>query len=254
MGAFCYHFPSLPRDRHAFSGVRFVRVVRFFWRRECGFCSVPEFRQGAVQHLVGDVGGAGEDRLGILNRGLSNSVKACGCLSGPPVILFLSVNLRCILYRRFLLLLAPSARPTVCALCCGSIGGDQEIARLFNEKGCGQEEIARHMGKKQPWVAKRLCFGRFLSFIPSGNKPACLANLTERRFREYYKTACAAYPGKEDRGPRALVTQPGGLHRRQDGVLSPGDHAVVVLRSRASCTIQLTRASRSASGSLLMRS
>jgi hypothetical protein len=40
---------------------------------------------------------------------------------------------------------------------------DQEIARLFHVCGWIQEVIARHMGKKQGWVSKRIVFGRFLN-------------------------------------------------------------------------------------------
>lgn len=40
------------------------------------------------------------------------------------------------------------------------------------------------MGKKQQWVSRRLIFGRFLVFTPTGVNAA---NLTERRFRDYWK-------------------------------------------------------------------
>lgn len=64
---------------------------------------------------------------------------------------------------------------------------DQELSRLFNECGWTQDRIARKMGRKQPWVAKRLCFGRFLSFIPSGNKNQIdTQSLTERAFRNHW--------------------------------------------------------------------
>ena len=64
---------------------------------------------------------------------------------------------------------------------------DQEMARLFEESGWTQEQIAGRMGKRQVWVSQRLCFGRFLSFIASGDNPDLAVNLTERRFREHWK-------------------------------------------------------------------
>lgn len=73
---------------------------------------------------------------------------------------------------------------------------DQEVARLFEECGWSQDKIARHMSKKVPWVSRRLCFGRFLKEFPTGKFPAT-TNLTERRFREHYKSACRAFPGKQ---------------------------------------------------------
>src|SRR5262245_33538040 len=42
------------------------------------------------------------------------------------------------------------------------------LARLFNECGWTQEQIARHRGKKQPWVSRRLLVGRLLMFMPRG--------------------------------------------------------------------------------------
>ena len=40
------------------------------------------------------------------------------------------------------------------------------------------------MGRTQQWVSKRLIFGRFLKFNPTGINSQ---NLTERRFRELWK-------------------------------------------------------------------
>lgn len=79
---------------------------------------------------------------------------------------------------------------------------DQEMARLFEECGWTQERIAERVselsGKRitQSRVSRRLVFGRFLKFMPSGHKgepefssgkPSWLTNLTERRFREHWK-------------------------------------------------------------------
>lgn len=74
---------------------------------------------------------------------------------------------------------------------------DQELARLFNECDWTQEKIAAHLGKKQQWVSKRLIFGRFLKVTPTGSNSEVTASLTERRFREHYRKACIAFPGKK---------------------------------------------------------
>ncbi len=68
---------------------------------------------------------------------------------------------------------------------------DQEMARLFEQCAWTQERIAERMGKKQPWVCKRLTFGRFLSFIPVG---ISIDALTENRFREHWQRT----KGKEE--------------------------------------------------------
>lgn len=97
---------------------------------------------------------------------------------------------------------------------------DQEVARLFHECEWTQERIAGRMGKRQVWVSQRLCFGRFLDFIASGDKRESVLNLTERRFRGYWKRT----KGKENarfeqvlhalehgipHGRAALVSKPG---------------------------------------------
>jgi hypothetical protein len=65
---------------------------------------------------------------------------------------------------------------------------DQELARLFVECGWTQERISRHMGQSQSWVARRLLFGRFLSFMTAGHKTFSPAKpLTERRFRDHWR-------------------------------------------------------------------
>lgn len=61
---------------------------------------------------------------------------------------------------------------------------DQELARLFYRSGWTQEQLATAEGKSQKWVSRRLLFGRFLGFIPTGIFPK---SLTERRFLGYWE-------------------------------------------------------------------
>lgn len=61
---------------------------------------------------------------------------------------------------------------------------DQELARLFVRSGWTQEELAKAEGCKQPYIAKRLLLGRFLSFIPNG---IVAKNLTVGRFGSYWE-------------------------------------------------------------------
>lgn len=63
---------------------------------------------------------------------------------------------------------------------------DQELARLFYQSGWTQEQLAATEQKSHQWVSRRLLFGRFLMFAPTGANPK---NLTERRFREYWNSA-----------------------------------------------------------------
>ncbi|MBA4065476.1 MAG: hypothetical protein C0501_17530 [Isosphaera sp.] len=93
---------------------------------------------------------------------------------------------------------------------------DQEMARLFDrctrkqEGGSDrwtQDRIAERMGRRQSWVSKRLVFGRFLAFIPTG---ISAEGLTERRFREHWKQTKKA--GGEDARFRAV------LDRLQNGI------------------------------------
>ena len=60
---------------------------------------------------------------------------------------------------------------------------DQALAKLFYRSGWTQEELAAKEGKSRSYLAQRLIFGRFLSFVATGNIPR---NLTERRFRDYW--------------------------------------------------------------------
>lgn len=60
---------------------------------------------------------------------------------------------------------------------------EQELARLFARSGWTQDELAKKEDKTQPWVAYRLRFGRFLTFITVVIIPK---SLTEGRFRGYW--------------------------------------------------------------------
>jgi len=64
---------------------------------------------------------------------------------------------------------------------------EQDLALLFARSGWTQEKIAKKEGKGQQWISRRLIFGRFLTFTPTGvNAENLFANLTERRFRELW--------------------------------------------------------------------
>lgn len=61
---------------------------------------------------------------------------------------------------------------------------DQALAALFHRSGWTQEELAKVEGVARQHVARKLAFGAFLSFAPTGSIPR---NLTERRFRGYWE-------------------------------------------------------------------
>jgi hypothetical protein len=72
---------------------------------------------------------------------------------------------------------------------------DQSPARLFVGCGWTQTKIAAYMGQAQSWVAQRLLFGRFLRFITTGdNSFSPPKPLTERRFLQFFATACGKDP------------------------------------------------------------
>jgi hypothetical protein len=58
------------------------------------------------------------------------------------------------------------------------------IAKLFFRSGWTQEQLAKKEGCKQPFISKRLVFGRFLGFIPTG---IIFKNLTVGRFGDYWQ-------------------------------------------------------------------
>lgn len=60
---------------------------------------------------------------------------------------------------------------------------DQELARLFYRSAWTQEQLAKHEGKTQQWVALRLRLSRYLAFTTT---VVFLKSLTERRFRDYW--------------------------------------------------------------------
>lgn len=72
---------------------------------------------------------------------------------------------------------------------------DQALAKLFARSGWRQEELAEKEGQKQPWAARHLKFGQFLSFcedMPTGINPetgpfVLPPGLSERKFRSYWE-------------------------------------------------------------------
>jgi hypothetical protein len=122
---------------------------------------------------------------------------------------------------------------------------DQEMARLFERCGWTQERIARQMGKKQAWVSKRLCLGRFLSFIPSGNNASLnLSTLTERAFRSLWQKT-----GKKDDERRRfaqVADMLGGRGVGRDASASQRNQATMSrpARLRAMCVVRRPGAQR----------
>lgn len=65
---------------------------------------------------------------------------------------------------------------------------EQALAALYHRTGWTQDELAKVERVDRTTVARRILFGRFLDFVPSGHngtKPP--RNLTERRFRSYWE-------------------------------------------------------------------
>lgn len=82
---------------------------------------------------------------------------------------------------------------------------DRALATLYAKSGWTQERLAEREGKQQPWVAKRLCFGRFLNSIPSGN--TVQATLTERRFRGFWERTEGEVEGERFREVTRLMDE-----------------------------------------------
>jgi hypothetical protein len=65
---------------------------------------------------------------------------------------------------------------------------DQAMALLFARSNWTQEELAAKEGKSQGYIARRLRFGQFLTFMPTGiNAESLPTNLTEGRFRGFWE-------------------------------------------------------------------
>ncbi len=100
---------------------------------------------------------------------------------------------------------------------------DQEMARLFVECGWTQERIAEKVGKSKMSVSRRLVFGRFLDFVTHGlqtQKPP--ENLTERRFRALYGTACKALKTSRARKGKTAEAQERTLFAEVLAMLADG--------------------------------
>lgn len=69
---------------------------------------------------------------------------------------------------------------------------DQALAQLAHRSGWTQEQLAEVEGVSQQQIARRMRFGRFLEFTPTGSnseKPAdlWLHDITERKFRGFWE-------------------------------------------------------------------
>ena len=64
---------------------------------------------------------------------------------------------------------------------------EQRLGKLFVSSEWTQQQIAEAVGKSQNTISQLLCFGRFLQFIASGDKFKIPADLSERKFRSYWK-------------------------------------------------------------------
>lgn len=65
---------------------------------------------------------------------------------------------------------------------------DQALAKLFARSGWTQEKLAEKEGESPRHIGRRLTFGQFLNFWPTGqNAETPPKNLTERRFRSFWE-------------------------------------------------------------------
>jgi hypothetical protein len=85
--------------------------------------------------------------------------------------------------------------------------------------GWTQKQLAKKEGKDRAYIARRLLFGRFLSFVPTGTNAQTLpSNLTERRFRSYWERT-------EGHNERRRINEVMAVTRRlMQGVLGPPDN------------------------------
>src|SRR5215475_13029826 len=77
---------------------------------------------------------------------------------------------------------------------------DQALAALFVRSGWTQQQLAAAEGKSQSYIGHRLVFGRFLAFTTAVVNPdfaPVRANLTEWRFRSYWRRARDVGDGNE---------------------------------------------------------
>jgi hypothetical protein len=61
-----------------------------------------------------------------------------------------------------------------------------DFGRVFHRSNWTQEQLAKKEGTTQRWIGRRLLFGRFLDFRPTGLNAE---TLTERNFRSYWERA-----------------------------------------------------------------
>jgi hypothetical protein len=98
---------------------------------------------------------------------------------------------------------------------------DQALAALFYRSGWTQEDLAKAEGCSRPIITRRLLFGRFLAFVPSGHIPPIPSNLSERRFRSYWERTDKAEGNERKRFlevQRLLQTETVVRSPRRDGL------------------------------------
>lgn len=93
---------------------------------------------------------------------------------------------------------------------------DQALADLFCRSGWTLEQLAKKEGITLRSIGRRMLFGRFLNFGPSGTKSEFLPrNLTERRFRGFWdQTDRTANEGARFRQVRRLMAEQTTIAKR----------------------------------------